>query len=341
MAIEGRRGGMRKVSLRWAFGAIGVSLAVSAGPAFAASSRAPSGAEARVLKHAETGRHHPRGTRIFAMRVSGPGDEFGAVIWRAPGAFATAARSGPKIIDLGGTDYYKGGPSHYKPGKARKELKPKRYDLHAHTEGNGFATYSAPSETFLGRCQSGTDTIRSNTSESFTEDAFGVALPGGGKVKSEHASYKGTSSSTETFGPCGSDPGSTGQCHFSMGLDPKKSGHDLRVNAWRVDFFPGETIQFTSDFCPDSISGARLLQILIGGGVALNQNAAGSGSALTQPLTQDPTTASTTQTKSCNQAGCGKPPECVTPPDAGSGDPSNCSSKYTWSGFVELFPAGY
>jgi hypothetical protein len=126
-----------------------------------------------------------------------------------------------------------------------------------------------------------------------------------------------------------------------MGLDPRKSGHDLTVNAWRVAFFPGETIQFTSDFCPDTISSARLLQILIGAGTSLDQNAVQSGSALTQPLALDPATAAGTGTKSCNQAGCGKPPDCVAPTSPGSGDPTNCSSQYTWSGFVEVFPAGY
>jgi hypothetical protein len=322
-------------------GILGVALLVTAPSALAAAAHTPSGAEARALKSAEAGRHRPRGTRILAMRVSGPGDEFAAVIWRAPGALAAAARGGAKIIDLGGTDYYKGGPSHYKPGKPRKELRPKRFDLHAHTEGNGSATYSAPSVTLLGRCQSGTDTIRSNTSESFTEDAFGVTLPGGAKVKSEHASYKGTSTSSETFGPCGSDPGSTGHCNFSMGLDPRRSGHDLTVDAFRVNVFPGETIEFTSDFCPDTISGARMLTILIGGAAPLNQNAVQSGAALTQPLSEDPTTASTTTTKRCDAAGCGKPPECIAPTDGGSGDPSTCESRYSWSGFVQLFPAGY
>jgi len=307
----------------------------------AAAPRAPSPAQVRALRRAEAHRHHPRGTRILALRVDGAD---AAVIWRAPHVFGRATR-GSKIINVGrSTDYYSHGPA-YKPSKPSKRLRPRFYDVHAAANGHGRASSAAPEQDggiFGTSCLTGSDAITSTSTETFSVDATHVGLPGGQKIKSIHARYEQTLDSTEKIGPCGSDPGRTDHCNLILGLGPggASDGQSIQIDGNRVDVGPTSFSDISRD-CPNDVSAtAQTLTVFIGGAASLPADALANGYGINTSLELGPTVKRSITPKSCNAVGCGQPPDCAVTSGA-SGPSSTCQSTYTWSGRIEAFPAAF
>jgi hypothetical protein len=275
------------------------------------------------------------------MRVDG---RTAAVLWRAPRAFAAAAR-GSKIINVGGgADYYSGGPA-YKPSKPSKRLRPRFYDVHAAANGHGRASYAAPEQDggiFGTSCLTGSDAITSTSTETFSVDATHVRLPGGQKIKSIHARYEQTLDSTETTGPCGSEAGGTDHCNLILGLGPggASDGQSIQIDGNRVDVGP-TSFSYISRDCPDDVSAkAKTLTVFIGGAASLPGDALANGYGINTSLELSPTVKRSITPKSCNAVGCGQPPDCTV--TSGASRPSTtCQSTYTWSGRIEAFPSAF
>jgi hypothetical protein len=243
------------------------------------------------------------------MRVDG---RTAAVLWRAPRAFAAAAR-GSKIINVGGgADYYSGGPA-YKPSKPSKRLRPRFYDVHAAANGHGRASYAAPEQDggiFGTSCLTGSDAI--------------------------------TSTSTETTGPCGSEAGGTDHCNLILVLGPggASDGQSIQIDGNRVDVGP-TSFSYISRDCPDDVSAkAKTLTVFIGGAASLPGDALANGYGINTSLELSPTVKRSITPKSCNAVGCGQPPDCTVTSGA-SGPSTTCQSTYTWSGRIEAFPSAF
>jgi hypothetical protein len=314
--------------------------------AHAAGSHAPTAAEARALRAAEAHRHHPRGTKLLAMRVAGAGDNVAAVIWRAP-LKKTAILAAPKIINVhGGTDYYSGGPHHYKPAKPNKKLRPRYYDITASADGTGSATRHVPGTSGSHGCESPDVALTASSNEEFTLTAKHVGFGGRatGRVKSFYSAY---SKADEKTAACGSQPASEAYCAYGIGLT-KKGENDptnLAIDGYSVSAFPGALLdqsEYTFRNC-DSLpsGGARLVLAFLGGSTTLPGDAVRNGYGIELKMQLSAAVKPELGHRGCSSDTCGVPPEC---PDSGGGTGGvtiTCSADYNAAARIEAFPSGF
>lgn len=308
----------------------------------------PSAAEARMLRRAEASRHHPKGTKILAMRVAGPQDRYAAVIFRVPNADTLAAGStaraaAGKIIHFpgAGTDYYDNG----KPSRPITSLRPRYYDIHAVATGNGTGHYFVPHvNDGNGGCTSGSIEYTANSNESFTADAHHVRIPSSGSV-ARSATYTGNSGETDQDGACGNTPASSTSCQHTGGLnDVGTREHDnIEVRGYLLSAAPvalldGNATETFTGSCAGPY--ATLAGTFLGGNATLSQDGVSNGYGFTLPFDPGGVAQQIAGTKHCSGATCGIPTECSN--DA-SGNPegTTCDSSYTFSGRIEAFPSGF
>jgi hypothetical protein len=317
-----------------------------AGPASASGLHAPSAAEAKALRAAESARHHPRGTKILSMRVAGPGASFAAVIWRAP-LKKTAIDAAAKIINVhGGTDYYSGGPHRYKPSKPNKELRPRYYDIRAIATGNGTATRHVPGTSGPHGCESPDIALTATSHEEFTLTANHVNFISGatGKVKSNYDAY---SKADEKTAACGSQPASEAYCAYGLTLT-KKGENDptnLTLDGTSVSAFPAALLdqaEYTFRNCDSTPSGgARLLLSFLGGQVTLPGDGIRNGYGIELKLGLAPAAKMQLGHRGCSSDTCGAPADCADSGGGSGGVTITCSSDYNASARVEAFPSAF
>jgi hypothetical protein len=311
----------------------------------ASATRNPTRSEARALKNAERGRHHPKGTRILAMRVAGSSGQYAAVIWRVSLSKASAAR-GPKII--GGTDFFNGGPHHYKPSKPRPDLRPRYFDIHATITGGQTASYHLPAAPPGGSCEIPQIDYRITSTETFTTNVDHVRLPGSTKRKGVTSSYNGSWNVTRNTAACGLTPASVSHCSLSETLTDKgsRSPDNLRIQGLEIDAFAaalfeprGSTVK--QDCAAGANPGyAELAGANLGGAVTLTQSELDGGSAITKRLGDSGFLKGLSVAHKCSGSTCDGPPSCANDTSTAAG--TTCSSRYTvTTGYMQIFPRGF
>jgi hypothetical protein len=314
--------------------------------ALAAGSHAPTAAEARALRAAEAHRHHPRGTKLLAMRVAGPGGDLAAVIWRAPVTKTALLAAAPKIVNVhGGTDYYSGGPRHYEPAKPNKKLRPRYYDIKAIAEGKGSATRHVPGASGPHGCESPDIALTASSREDFMLTADDVNLITGrtGKVKSTYDAYSKADQKTSA---CGSQPASEAYCAYGLGLT-KKGENDptnLTLDGFSVSAFPAALLdqsEYTFQNCESSLSGARLVLSFLGGTVTLPGDGVRNGFGIELRLGLSDAVKPQLGHRSCSSDTCGSPPDCADSGGGTGGVTITCSADYNAAARVEAFPSRF